>query len=1003
MYSEYQTFYSDYTAKYGPKTAIFMAVGSFYELYTSQDVETGECTNNTRDLADLLGLQVSIREGEAAGRQAGVAGFPDYALHKWAARLTATGWTVVVVDQIKSAAGKVLRREVNRILSPSTHVEAMSAVETPFLTSILFEERAAAPPLYGVATLDLSTGTTVTYGGTACGRQDVWTVDDLSQFIAVHAPKEVICHWRGDAGSIGAANANASTIRRILSLPPTVPLHIKTNASEAVKAPADFSKPAAREDYLRRTYTIRSMLPPRDFLGLRSPQEELALLYLLQFTETHAPSALTRFHRNNPWTPQLQLICGNHAISQLQMDVVAGLFGACLTPFGKRDIRQRLLKPLAAAAEIERRLSEVAAVIAWPDETRRQAEKQLRFMFDLPRLHRKVLTATVTAAEFSPLAQTYEAIGKLLVGLAGSELAAPTSAGSWQAYIAVFTKYINAAKATTAGDDSTPYVASTFPAVAATESAIAATLAEFETWRQGLAATAGLAADSFRLEAREKEPFGVRGSTAQLKALAAAKPKGITIKELKSGGWVESPQLDALNTKLIKLREQLAAAGRAALLTTCQALSEAGAEIWSLIEEWVSHVDCTQCVARVSKERGYSRPVIEAGAEAAGVEIRGMRHPLVEDGRVAYVQHDVGLGLTDGTADASASGYLVYGMNASGKSTLMKAVGLAVLLAQAGCYVPAKSMRLAPFKAVYTRILNQDNIFAGLSSFAVEMSELRDILRAADRWSLVLGDELCAGTESVSAQALVASGIQWLAERGAKYIFATHLHELPELLDPAALALQIWHLHVEYDAASGKLIYDRSLRPGSGSTLYGLEVAKALDLPFEFLEAAHANRRKIIGTRAEADAVGSAWNAAVVVKRCEMCGREGARAQLEVHHIDPRASADPTGILPDGTPMNAASNLAVLCQRCHDEHHAGRLHVGKVQQTSEGPSRAGMAASLSTAAAAKSKWSDDEVATIKSLLGKLKTASLKTIKYQLEKDHGIEISESSLRAYKAKM
>lgn len=995
MYSEYQTFYSDYTAKYGPKTAIFMAVGSFYELYTSQDIETGECTNNTRDLADLLGLQVSIREGEAAGRQAVVAGFPDYALHKWAARLTATGWTVVVVDQIKSAAGKVLRREVSRILSPSTHVEAMSAVETPFLTSILFEERAAAPPLYGVATLDLSTGTTVTYGGTACGRQDVWTVDDLSQFIAVHAPKEVICHWRGD--SSGAANA--STIRRILSLPPTVPLHIKTSTA------TDFSKPAAREDYLRRTYTIRSMLPPRDFLGLRSPQEELALLYLLQFTETHAPSALTRFHRNNPWTPQLQLICGNHAISQLQLDVVAGLFGACLTPFGKRDIRQRLLKPLAAAAEIERRLSEVAAVIAWPDETRRLVEKQLRFMFDLPRLHRKVLTATVTAAEFNPLAQTYEAIGKLLVGLGGGELAAPVSAAGWQAYVVVFAKYIDAGKSTAAGDDITPYVASTFPAVATAESAIAATLAEFETWRQGLAATAGLAADSFRLEAREKEPFGVRGSTAQLKALAAAKPKGITIKELKSGGWVESPQLDALNTKLIKLREQLAAAGRAALLATCQALSEAGAEIWSLIEEWVSHVDCTQCVARVSKERGYSRPTIEAGAEAAGVEIRGMRHPLVEDGRVAYVQHDVGLGLTNGTADTSASGYLVYGMNASGKSTLMKAVGLAVLLAQAGCYVPAKSMRLAPFKAVYTRILNQDNIFAGLSSFAVEMSELRDILRAADRWSLVLGDELCAGTESVSAQALVASGIQWLAERGAKYIFATHLHELPELLDPAALALQIWHLHVEYDAASGKLIYDRSLRPGSGSTLYGLEVAKALDLPFEFLEAAHANRRRILGTRAEADAVGSAWNAAVVVSRCEICGRE---SRLEVHHIDPRASADSTGILPDGTPMNAASNLAVLCQRCHDEHHAGRLHVGKVQQTSEGPSRVGMAAagagdSSVAPAATRSKWSDDEVATIKSLLGKLKTASLKTIKYQLEKDHGIEISESSLRAYKAKM
>jgi DNA mismatch repair protein MutS len=99
-------------------------------------------------------------------------------------------------------------------------------------------------------------------------------------------------------------------------------------------------------------------------------------------------------------------------------------------------------------------------------------------------------------------------------------------------------------------------------------------------------------------------------------------------------------------------------------------------------------------------------------------------------------------------------------MNASGKSTLMKATGLCILLAQAGCFVPAKEMTLSPYQAIYTRILNQDNLFAGLSSFAVEMSELRDILRHANSKTMVLGDELCSGTESTSAQALVASGIQ---------------------------------------------------------------------------------------------------------------------------------------------------------------------------------------------------------------------------------------------------
>ena len=195
---------------------------------------------------------------------------------------------------------------------------------------------------------------------------------------------------------------------------------------------------------------------------------------------------------------------------------------------------------------------------------------------------------------------------------------------------------------------------------------------------------------------------------------------------------------------------------------------------------------------------------------------------------MAYVQHSVKL-------DQDTNSWLVYGMNASGKSTLMKATGIAILLAQAGSYVPALRLRFRPFRAIYTRILNHDNLFAGLSSFAVEMSELRDILRQADERSLVLGDEMCSGTESLSAMSLVAAGIEWLSAKRAKFIFATHLHDLPSLIDCSALKLKVWHLRVEYDPVSQKLIYDRTLMPGSGSSLYGLEVANAMDLPLELL------------------------------------------------------------------------------------------------------------------------------------------------------------------------
>lgn len=992
MYLEYNELYTTYTKQYGPRTAIYYCVGSFYEIYGVQDPESGQVNNNARELADLLGLQLTVRKGDAPDGKDGLfSGFPDYALHKWAARLTSIGWTVVIVDQVKNAGGKVLRREVSRILSPSTHIEAMPANETPYLTCIYIEEAAVqAAPTFGVATLDLTTGTTISYFGAASGRQDIWTADDLVQFLSVHSPKEVLCQW------LGFQTPDATSLRRTLSLPPAISLHVRPASA------ADFSKASAREDFLRRTYSIKSMLLPRDFLGIRSTQEEIALLYLLQFTEIHSPMALQRFHRNQPWVPQMQLICGNHAINQLQLDIVANIFNACLSPMGKRSIRQRLLKPASHSATIEARLAEVTNVQSWPDSKIKALEKQLRFLFDIPRLHRKILCANMAQQEASQLNQSYEAIQTIMTECTSTPLAAPFTLADWSTYRAAFDKYIDPKKAMRISEDITPYRASTFPEIGETEGAIAGILTEFENFRTQLAKAAGFTGDGLRLEGREKEPFGLRGSSTQLKTLTAIKnllPTGIIIKELKSGGWIEHPIMDSLNMKLVKLREQLATRARKALLDTCQALSDAGTTIWSLVEDWISHVDCTQCIARIAKERGFVRPEIVEGEGASAVSITGMRHPLVEEGRVAYVQHSIHLGAED-----DATGYLVYGMNASGKSTLMKAVGLCVLLAQAGCPVPARKMKLTPFRAIYTRILNQDNIFAGLSSFAVEMSELRDILRAADKWSLVLGDELCSGTESISAQALIASGIQWLAERQTKYIFATHLHELPTLLDCDKLRLQVWHLHVERDS-SGRLIYDRSLRPGSGSTLYGLEVAKAMDLPFEFLEAAHANRRKILGTKAEEDIKVSTWNTNVVVKRCEVCGKEGK--ELEVHHIKPRASADPIGILPDGTPMNAASNLAVLCTGCHDALHAGKVEVVPLQQTSEGPARG-----LATPVAAdkpveqkshqtKSKWSEEEFSVIKEVLVKYKSVSLKSVKYQLEKDYGISISESTLRVMKA--
>ena len=124
------------------------------------------------------------------------------------------------------------------------------------------------------------------------------------------------------------------------------------------------------------------------------------------------------------------------------------------------------------------------------------------------------------------------------------------------------------------------------------------------------------------------------------------------------------------------------------------------------------------------------------------------------------------------------NGILLYGVNAVGKSSLMKSIGIAVIMAQSGFFVAAKEFTYSPYKHIFTRISNNDNIFKGQSTFAVEMSELRSILIRADKYSLILGDELCCGTETTSALSLVTAGVLRLCEKNANFIFATHLHKL---------------------------------------------------------------------------------------------------------------------------------------------------------------------------------------------------------------------------------
>ena len=166
-------------------------------------------------------------------------------------------------------------------------------------------------------------------------------------------------------------------------------------------------------------------------------------------------------------------------------------------------------------------------------------------------------------------------------------------------------------------------------------------------------------------------------------------------------------------------------------------------------------------------------------------------------------------------------------------------------MAQAGLYVPCEAFTYFPYDYIFTRILGNDNLFKGLSTFAVEMCELRRILNNSNENSLILGDELCSGTESSSALSIFTSGLEQLHGKKSTFLFATHFHEIINYEEIKILKrMKMMHMEVIYDEANDRLIYNRKLKDGPGNSMYGLEVCKSLGLPSKFLENAINIRKK---------------------------------------------------------------------------------------------------------------------------------------------------------------
>jgi DNA mismatch repair protein MutS len=956
--------YDAYVAKYGPRTAILLQVGKFYEVYDSIDMRTGVSRANAIAVVEACEVAIDPKPTEDPLRSRVFWGFPEASLAKFERMLVAKGYTVVVIAQKKDGTGDVIERVVDHISSPGTFwdIEGGLAVrkDEQILLGIYIEpymdSEKSLPHWYVASTaFDSMTGKAVSTETDLTVLDGKPVYDPIEPFWSVYPPAEVVVWWSSATlvpptqKQFQALFAGYTPLVHIVQLDPKKEMSVLEDRK--------------RLTFLTEIYHPDTAIGIAEYLGIeRHPFVRRSLALLLAFIQDHNPSYLRNLHAHTLWCPDEYCLLGNAALEQLAMlppnaarpqESLLHWLQKTTTSMGGRALRERCLKPLTDCDELEARQERIATLRA-TSAARVAIEAQLKGVFDLPRIYRRIQLGSATTDDLLQLVVTYKKAAALLAATEGAvyglqdSAAAALVAEHLTAVVSMWDEdRIRAAKQVGGGGGGDAGIAlgschvwrrGVHPELDAQEDAWAA----LETTALGIKTQwETLLEDSGAIEwtLREDVPFTFTTTARRATSIAALAKSRLRqdVTHTKRGASttvvLDSPELGHANTEGAALR----AAWRAAVVSAWRADWRVWTEaaiatgVLEILVDFLATLDVECTLARIADEYGYVRPTYVESTQAAvaGVHIQDLRHPILERVTTSpYVPHTLSYGAF---SDDKTGGLLVYGVNAAGKSSLGKALGLAIVLAQCGIPVPAKAMRLIPYTGLFTRILGNDNLWAGMSSFVVEMTEFRSILRAAGPRTLVIGDELCAGTETASATSIVAAGVQTLRARGAHFFFATHLHELAEIPEVSNNAgVRMVHLSVHATAA-GVLVYDRVLRDGCGSPMYGLEVCRGLDMDAEFLRLAFDYRKRLFGGAVAAGP--SRYNAAVLMTACGVCG---SRNGLETHHIVPQAAANAAGRIAPGVHKNTGANLVVLCDTCHKAHHGGMLEIQGWADTTAG-------------------------------------------------------------------
>ena len=781
--------YNQFKAKY-PDAILLFRVGDFYETFGEDAVKTSQ----------ILGIVLTKRSNGAAADQ-DLAGFPHHALDTYLTKLVRAGYRVAICDQLEDPklTKTLVKRGITELVTPgiATNDKILEQKENNFLGAIHYNNSCS-----GIAFVDASTGEFYLAEGNN---------EYIDKLLQNFKPAEIVIQ-KGKVQEFREHFGEKILLTTfedwVFTSDYTVPLltrHFQTNSLKGFgieNLTKGIIAAGAALHYLSETQNHKIQ-----HINKLNRIEEEHYVWLDRFTIRN----LELIHSPN-----------ENAVTLLQ------ILDKTLTPMGGRLLKKWILMPLKEIMLIEERLSVVSFLIE-NEEFQNEIGSCVRTIGDLERIGSKIATGKVNPRELLQLARALRSIATLQsLCAAQPQSALNKMAEQLNPCLSICKRIeneisedapvaINKGRIFKKGVDAE---LDELTSLSQNSKAVLAEIQRRETDKTGISSLKIGFNNVFGyyLEVTNAHKDKVPAEWIRKQTLTNAE-RYITeeLKELESKILGAEDKILSIETRLFN---ELALS-----LIDYIPMIQTDARI-------VAKLDVLSCFATISKENQYVRPTID---DSTVIDIKGGRHAVIETQLPpgeTYVDNDVYLD------NEKQQIIIITGPNMSGKSALLRQTALIVLMAQMGCFVPAKSARIGVIDKIFTRVGASDNISTGESTFMVEMNETASILNNISNRSLVLLDEIGRGTSTYDGVSIAWAIAEYLHEdpiHRAKVLFATHYHELNDM---AAQFKRIKNYHVSVKEVNNKILFLRKLKEGGSEHSFGIHVARMAGMPQRVLNRA---------------------------------------------------------------------------------------------------------------------------------------------------------------------